>query len=96
MAKISMPYRPVPTPPKTTSPSCIWNSGTKPPSGVNESCMALTAPQEVAVVMVANSAEAAMPKRVSLPSMLPPACGGARGLVDAELRRCSGLPACSL
>ena len=73
MAKISMEYRPVPTPPNTTSPSCIWNSGTKPPSGVNESCMALTAPHEVAVVTVANSAEAAMPKRVSLPSMLPPA-----------------------
>jgi hypothetical protein len=33
----------------------------------------LTAPQEVAVVTVANSAEAATPKRVSLPSMLPPA-----------------------
>jgi len=34
--------------------------------GVKESCMPLTAPQEVAVVMVANSAEAAVPKRVSL------------------------------
>jgi len=34
MAKISMPYRPVPTPPKTTSPSCISTSGTAPPSGV--------------------------------------------------------------
>ena len=40
--------------------------------GVNESCMPFTAPHEVAVVMVANNAEAAMPKRVSLPSMLPP------------------------
>ena len=36
------------------------------------SCMALTAPQEAAVVMTANSAETAMPKRTSLPSMLPP------------------------
>ena len=34
--------------------------------------MPFTAPQEVAVVTVAKSAEAAMPKRVSLPSMLPP------------------------
>ena len=34
--------------------------------------MALTAPQEAAVVMTAKSAEAAMPKRTSLPSMLPP------------------------
>ena len=45
MANTSMEYRPVPTPPNTTSPSCIRNSGTKPPSGVKESCMALTAPQ---------------------------------------------------
>jgi len=45
-----------------------------PPSGVNESCMALTAPHEAAVVMVANNADAAIPKRVSLPSMFPPAC----------------------
>ena len=34
--------------------------------------MALTAPQEAAVVITANSAEATMPKRTSLPSMLPP------------------------
>ena len=33
--------------------------------------MALTAPQEARVVMVANRPESAMPKRVSLPSMLP-------------------------
>ena len=74
MANTSMPYRPEPTPPNTTSPSCISTIGTMPPSGVNESCMALTAPQEAAVVTAANSAEAVMPKRVSLPSMLPPAC----------------------
>ena len=74
MANIRIEYRPVPTPPGTTSPSCISNSGTKPPSGVIESCMVLTAPQEVAVVTAANSAEAAIPKRVSLPSMLPPDC----------------------
>ena len=48
------------------------NSGTRPPSGVNESCIALTAPFEAAVVVAAKSAELAMPKRVSLPSMLPP------------------------
>ncbi len=54
------------------SPSCMLISGIRPPSAVNESCMALTAPQEAAVVITANSAEAAMPKRVSLPSMLPP------------------------
>ena len=36
--------------------------------------MALTAPQLASVVMVANSAESGTPKRVSLPSMLPPDC----------------------
>ena len=41
MAKISMPYRPEPTPPNTTSPSCIRHIGTRPPSGVNESCIAV-------------------------------------------------------
>ena len=48
-------------------------SGIMPPSAVKLSCMALTAPQEAAVVMTANSEEATMPKRTSLPSMLPPA-----------------------
>ncbi len=72
-AKASMPYKPEPTPPNTTSPNWISHIGTSPPSGVNESCIAFTAPHEAAVVMVANRPLAAMPKRVSLPSMLPPA-----------------------
>ena len=67
----------------------MLNSGTKPPSGVKLSCMALTAPHEAAVVIAANSAEAAMPKRTSLPSMLPPA------RIDAERRRWIGLPPAS-
>ena len=54
------------------SPSWMLISGIMPPSGVKQSCMALTAPHEAAVVITANSAEAAMPKRTSLPSMLPP------------------------
>ncbi len=45
-----------------------------PPSGVNESCMPLTAPQLASVVVVAKSAVDAIPKRTSLPSMLPPGC----------------------
>ena len=73
MMKISIPYIPEPTPPKTTSLSIMLIIGTMPPSGVNESCMLLTAPQLVSVVTVAQSAELAMPKRTSLPSMLPPA-----------------------
>ena len=55
-----------------TSPSWISHIGTSPPSGVKESCIALTEPFEAAVVAVAQSAELAMPKRTSLPSMLPP------------------------
>ena len=47
--------------------------GISPPNGVNESCMALTAPQEAEVVTVAYKAELKTPKRTSLPSMLPPA-----------------------
>src|SRR5262249_57865428 len=42
------------------------------PRGVYESCMLLTAPQLASVVIVANSAEFAMPNRTSLPSMFPP------------------------
>ena len=54
--KMSMPYRPAPTPPKITSPSMMLVSGTMPPSGVKLSCMPLTAPQLASVVMVAKSA----------------------------------------
>ena len=36
--------------------------------------MLFTAPQDASVVMVVNRAELAMPKRTSLPSMLPPGC----------------------
>ena len=58
-------------PPKTTSPSWMLASGTRPPSGVKLSCIELTAPHEASVVTVAYSAEAETPKRASLPSMLP-------------------------
>ena len=43
-----------------------------PPSGVRESCMVLTAPQEVPVVETAKRELPARPKRVSFPSMLMP------------------------
>ena len=72
MMKTRMPYIPAPTPPKITSPSMMLTSGTIPPSGVNESCQLLIAPQLASVVTVAKSAELAMPKRHSFPSMLPP------------------------
>src|ERR1035437_2754302 len=51
----------------------MLNSGTRPPIGVKESCIAFTAPHEASVVMVANKAELKMPKRTSLPSMFPSA-----------------------
>src|SRR5258708_23666403 len=47
--------------------------GTSPPIGVNESCPAITAPQEASVVIVAKRAVLKMPNRVSFPSILPPA-----------------------
>jgi len=56
--------------------------------------MLLTAPQEAAVVTVANSPEAAMPKRASLPSMLPPDCS-ALAAWSAPSCASSGLPCCS-
>ena len=66
-----MPYKPEPTPPKTTSPIIRLMSTIMPPSGVSESCMVLTAPQLASVVMVAKSEDWETPKRTSLPSMLP-------------------------
>ena len=70
-ANTRMPYSPEPTPPGTISPNWIRNIGIMPPSGVKLSCMAITAPSEVAVVVTANSDDMAVPKRTSLPSMLP-------------------------
>src|SRR5260370_18681397 len=74
MTKTNIPYIPAPTPPKITSLSMRLIIGTIPPSGVNESCMELTAPQLVSVVTVANSAEFTTPNRTSLPSRLPTVC----------------------
>ncbi len=56
--------------------------------------MPFTAPHEAAVVMAANNPVAAMPKRASLPSMLPPGCVA---LTDwsAPSWVSSGLPCCS-
>ena len=71
IAKSSITARPVPTPPKTTSPRCMLASGTRPPSALKLSCIELTAPHEVTVVTTANSADSGTPKRASLPSMLP-------------------------
>ena len=56
--------------------------------------MALTAPQEASVVTVANSAELAMPKRTSLPSMLPPACSALAAWSTCSAAK-AGLPAAS-
>ena len=56
MTNSSMPYMPAPTPPTMTSPSWMLISGIMPPSAVKLSCMALTAPQEAAVVTTANRA----------------------------------------
>ncbi len=94
IAKISIPYNPEPTPPKTTSPSCISQRGHKPPSGMKESCIALTDPLDAAVVAVAQSAEPTGPLRASFPSMFPPGCV-ADGAWSAPMVARAGLPACS-
>ena len=67
---------------------------TRPPSGVNESCIELTDPFDAAVVAVAQSAELPMPKRASLPSMFPPGWK-AVAWSSAPSPRSLGLPACS-
>src|ERR1700737_2728520 len=38
ITKTTIPYRPAPTPPKTTSPSMMLIRGTMPPRGGKESC----------------------------------------------------------
>src|ERR1039458_9485569 len=68
--------------------------GMRPPSGVNESCIEFTAPQEVVVVTAANNAELTTPKRVSLPSMLPPDCV-ADAVWSTPSLVSAGLPDCS-
>ena len=55
----------------------MLNIATPPPGAVSESCIELTAPVDVPVVAAAKSAEAASPKRTSLPSIAPPAACGA-------------------
>src|SRR5437764_1156716 len=56
------------------SPSMMLTIGTAPASGSRLSCMLFTAPQDASVVAVVKSMDCAMPKRTSLPSMLPPDC----------------------
>ena len=59
--------------------------GTSPPSGVNESCIALTPPFERrGGSRRVQSADDETPNRTSLPSMFPPGCQRTRGLVDVE------------
>ncbi len=72
-AMINMPYMPDPVPPGLTSPNIMLTSGTAPPSGSRLSWEQSTAPVEVPVVAEAKSPHSTGPKRVSLPSMLPPA-----------------------
>ena len=50
---------------------------TRPATGLSESCIALTEPFEVCVVIDAHSADAVGPKRCSLPSMFGPAVASA-------------------
>ena len=85
---------PAPTPPGTTSPSIMLNKMTPPPNAVNESWKLLTAPHEVMVVVTAKIDESVMPKRTSLPSMLPPAWVVLTTWFAPTLLK-RGLPVCS-
>ena len=68
--KMNMLMKPTPTPPKMLF-SHMASIGIRPPSGVSESCMPLTDPFDVAVVLTAQSAVRAAPNRTSLPSIDP-------------------------
>ena len=72
MTNRSIQYRPEPTPPQMTSPVIIFAIGIAPPRPLKDSIAAFTAPHDAAVVTAAKSEVEAMPKRCSLPSMLPP------------------------
>ena len=62
--------RPTPLPPNTTF-SIMCSRGIMPPSGVRVSCILFTVPVVKEVVTVVNIADCAIPKRTSLPSILP-------------------------
>ena len=70
MTKMSMLMKPTPTPPKMLF-SHMPIIGIRPPSGVSESCIALTDPFDVTVVVTDQSADRPAPKRTSLPSIEP-------------------------
>ena len=69
MTKMTIPYKPAPTPPKTTSPSIMLIMAIIPLRGDRLSCMALTDPFDAAVVEVDQIKLFVIPKRVSLPSI---------------------------
>ena len=68
--------------------------GTRPPMPVSESRAPLTAPQEVTVVTAVHNDVSAIPKRCSLPSMLPPV-EPSKAAVASPAWCCAGLPCCS-
>jgi hypothetical protein len=76
MANSSIPHKPEPGAPTITSSTIMLASRMAPLKGRKLSCIASTAPSDDAVETSAKSAEPAMPKRTSLPSMLPPGCKG--------------------
>ena len=69
-----------------TSPICISSMGTRPPSGVNESCIALTEPFDAAVVAVAHNAELTHAEAGLLAFHVPAGLQWGRHLIDVELR----------
>ncbi len=73
MARISLPYRPAPAPPGLTSPEQDVHERHRAAQGrVALVRRVVASPAEVAVMALPSSAELPTPKRVSLPSRLPP------------------------
>ena len=64
---------PTPTPPNHVL-ICMFSISIIPESGIVESCIPLTEPLEVTVVVILHKAVAAEPKRISLPSIAPLSC----------------------
>ena len=67
-----MPIRPVPTPPKMTSPTKRLTRGTAPPAAVFASRPPFTEPFEASLVATVQVVVPAIPKRTSLSVRLPP------------------------
>ena len=96
IANIRIVYSPVPTPPGASSPSCIRNNGTKPPSGVMRIMHGIDGASRGAGRDGREQCRGSDAKARLLALHVAPRLVGAGYLVDRLHARCSGLPCCSL